>query len=113
MLTKTERKIAHGISQGYIEKELADKFCVSVHTIHAHTRNIRKKLNVRNIADITRVYILSLERPKDVLKALFFVAIQVGIMVSDFIPDLRIPVNGASKTVRTARRVKLKTDYYV
>lgn len=112
LLTKTETKVAHGISQGLIEKELADKLCVSVHTVHAHARNIRKKLGARNMADITRMYILSLDNPKLVLRAVFFLVVQLGILWHDAQTELRKPVNRTVK-VRRGRKGKTKTNFYV
>ena len=51
-LTKQENKVAALVSLGYFEKEIADKLCNNVHTIHTYLRNIRKKLGAKNIADI-------------------------------------------------------------
>lgn len=59
-LSKTELKIAALIANGLIEKEIADTMCISKHTVHTHTKSIRKKWACKNIADITRVFILSL-----------------------------------------------------
>ena len=72
-LTKQESKIAHLVAKGFAEKEIGDQMCISPHTVHAHTRNIRNKWNARNIADITRIYILSLENPRKALAAVMFV----------------------------------------
>ena len=110
-LTKTENKIAHGVSQGFLYKELADRLCVSTHTIHAHLRNIRYKLGARNIADITRLYILSLDNPKLVLKVLFFLIMQLGIVVTDFNTDLRKPSSKITRVNRGKRNIK--TNFYV
>lgn len=81
-LTKTENKIARLVALGYVEKEIAHTICVSVHTVHTHTRNIRKKLNARNIADITREYILSLDNPKQLFLALLFTSMQLAMVAS-------------------------------
>ena len=67
ILTKQEKRVANLIAQEYLEKEIAAALFISVHTVHTHTKNIRKKLNVKNIAGITRVYMLCLFK-KDVLK---------------------------------------------
>ena len=63
-LTPTEWNIARLVAGGFTEKEMAIELFVSVHTIHTHTKNIRRKWEVRNIADITRIYILSEKMPK-------------------------------------------------
>lgn len=111
LLSKTELKIAHGISQGLIEKEIADKLCISIHTVHAHTKNIRKKLNARNIADVTRIYILSLDNPKLVLKSVFLLVLHIGIIWSDTQTEFRRVTNNLTRT--KVRSNKLKDVYYV
>lgn len=110
-LSKTELKIAHGISQGLIEKEIADKLCVSIHTVHAHAKNIRKKLNARNIADVTRIYILSLDNPKLVLKSVFLLFLHFGIIWNDNSNEFRRV--GSKLNRAAARNTKLRDVYYV
>ncbi len=46
-LSIRERNILRGISKGFSRKELADQFGLSPHTIHAHLRNIYRKLHVK------------------------------------------------------------------
>lgn len=74
-LTKMENKVAFNITLGYAEKEIANNLHVSLHTIHAHARNIRRKIKARNIVDVARKYILSLENPKILLSAIFYMMI--------------------------------------
>lgn len=59
MLTGREIQVARCISRGMYEKEIADRLHISMATIHANARNIRKKIGAGNIADITRYYILT------------------------------------------------------
>jgi hypothetical protein len=59
MLTGREIEIASMISEGLFEKEIADRLHVAFSTVHAHSKNIRRKINGANIADITRNYILT------------------------------------------------------
>jgi DNA-binding CsgD family transcriptional regulator len=66
VLTKQENRVAHLIANEYLEKEIAATLFISVHTAHTHTKNIRKKLNVKNIAGITREYMLRLTNLNDV-----------------------------------------------
>ena len=47
--------------------EIAAKMFVSYHTVHTHAKNIRKKTGAKSIADITRMYILSLPEAVDVM----------------------------------------------
>lgn len=106
-LTKTETKIARLIAKGFVFKEIADQLCVSTHTIHTHTKNIRKKLEARNIADITRMYILSLDNPKQVLYALVFVIIQLNMIVTSTDFEARKPANRiVNRTVKGRRKIE-------
>lgn len=47
-LTKREREILKGMDAGLTSKELADKLCLSPHTVRTHIRNIYKKLHVKS-----------------------------------------------------------------
>ena len=48
-LTLTEIKIATLIMNGFTSREIANKLFLSLHTVKTHRRNIRKKLNIRNL----------------------------------------------------------------
>ena len=71
-LSKQENKVAHLAANGLLEKEIADKLYISPKTVHTHLRNIRSRIGARNMADLTRMYILSLPKASDVLKVLLF-----------------------------------------
>ena len=103
-LTKQETKITHLIAQGLIEKEIASKLYISHHTVHSHYKTIRKKLNAKNIADITRVYMLSLPNATDILKAVLFLAIQTHLVFNDTNIEMRRPVRNRTKTEINAKR---------
>lgn len=75
-LSEQENRIAHLVSNGYIVKEIADQLCISTHTAATHLRNIRQKTGAKNIADITRKYILSLAKPTDVFRVVVLMALQ-------------------------------------
>ena len=59
LLTRQETRITELIANGLTEKEIASELFISVNTVSTHTRSIRKKLGAKNIADITRKYILN------------------------------------------------------
>lgn len=111
-ISKTEIKVTHLIAQGYSEKEIASKLFRSTHTIHTHYKNIRKKLGARNIADITRIYMLHiLPSANDVLKV-FSVAFLLGLQTHIIFYEKNVDMRKArsSKT----RIVKSKTkQFYV
>jgi DNA-binding CsgD family transcriptional regulator len=58
MLSPREIKVAELISQGMIEKEIADQMNLAPATVHTYKYRILNKLSVHNIADITREYLL-------------------------------------------------------
>ena len=47
-LTRTELRITTMIKNGLTSEKIADKLCISLHTVKTHRRNIRKKLKVTN-----------------------------------------------------------------
>lgn len=103
-LTKTQNKIAADVARGYSEKEIADRNCVSTHTVHAHLANIRKKLMVRSVVDITRVFILSLEEPKKFFTVLVLTGIQALTIVGGLDVDMRRQARTHSKVVKVSRK---------
>lgn len=109
-LTKTETKVVHYISQGYGFKEIAGMLYISVHTVSTHVTNVRHKWHARNIADITRMYILSLDNPKTVLNAMVCLLIHLGVTLTDVNSELRRPVR--YRIVRVTRNVKSQNSIY-
>ena len=106
-LTNQETKIARLIAKGYVFKEIADMLCVSTHTIHTHTKNIRKKLEAKNIADITRIYILSLDNPRQVLYAFVFAVMQISMVLTSTDFEARKPTNRiVNRTVKGRRKIE-------
>ena len=59
-LTPTELRVASMIKKGLTSRRIADKLCVSLHTIKSHRRNIRKKLNLQNSAINLESYLKSI-----------------------------------------------------
>ena len=53
MLSEREKDIVRGISQGKVNKEIADDLCISVHTVATHRRNICAKLGIHTTAGLT------------------------------------------------------------
>ena len=56
-LTKQEKIILKNIILGFSYKEISDKLNISYHTVSTHRKNIHKKLNVNNLAELIRVAI--------------------------------------------------------
>ncbi|MDX2469409.1 MAG: response regulator transcription factor [SAR324 cluster bacterium] len=53
-LTQREREVLRLIAEGFSSKEIANKLSISAKTIGAHRENLMKKLNLHNVASLTR-----------------------------------------------------------
>lgn len=53
-LSKRELEIVELITEGLTANEIADKLCLSVHTVSTHRKNIFRKLGVRSTAELVR-----------------------------------------------------------
>ncbi len=54
MISKKEREILQLIAEGGKTRDIAQKLGVSIKTIETHRRNIMKKLNIFNVAGLTK-----------------------------------------------------------
>lgn len=52
-LTEREKEIIRNVARGLSNKEIADKLCVSPHTVATHRRNICAKLDIHSAAGLT------------------------------------------------------------
>lgn len=57
-LGEREKDIVRLVAKGYANKEIADRLCLSVHTVTTHRRNISAKLNIHSSAGLTVFAIL-------------------------------------------------------
>ncbi|WP_372795718.1 response regulator [Pontiella sp.] len=53
-LTEREREVLQLLAEGDSTKEVAEKLCLSVPTIHTHRQHMMEKLGARGIADLVR-----------------------------------------------------------
>lgn len=56
-LTDREKEILIGVATGLLNKEIADKYNISIHTVITHRKNITRKTGVKSVAGLT-VYAL-------------------------------------------------------
>ncbi len=54
-LTSRQKEVVAAILDGLSYKEIADRLCVSIGTIHSHIKRIYRKLNVHSKGDIYRL----------------------------------------------------------
>ena len=53
-LTPRERQVLQMIAEGNTDRQISDKLCISVRTVHRHHANIRSKLNLKGTAALVR-----------------------------------------------------------
>jgi DNA-binding NarL/FixJ family response regulator len=58
-LSAREKEIVVGIINGLTNKQIADKLCLSVHTVITHRRNISAKLQIHSTAGLTMYALLN------------------------------------------------------
>lgn len=54
LLSNKERQVLQLIAEGNLSKKIAEKLNVSVRTIDVHRLNIKRKLNIHSIAELTK-----------------------------------------------------------
>ncbi|MCP3873815.1 MAG: response regulator transcription factor [Desulfobacteraceae bacterium] len=57
ILSKREREVLQLIAEGHKSKEIAGKLNISIKTVDIHRTNLKAKLNVHSIAELTKVAI--------------------------------------------------------
>lgn len=65
VLSEREMEILTLLAEGLVKKEIADRLCISSHTVVSHIRHIYEKLNVQNAPSaVNKAYRLGLFPPK-------------------------------------------------
>jgi two-component system response regulator NreC len=57
LLSPREREILQLITEALDSRQIASRLNISVKTVYTHRRNIMKKLNVKNLAELTKIAI--------------------------------------------------------
>jgi len=53
-LTEREREVLQLLSEGLTSRQIADRLCIATSTVETHRRNLMRKLDLHNVAGITR-----------------------------------------------------------
>ena len=53
-LTPRERQILQMIAEGHTDRQIGDRLCISVRTVHHHHAKIRSKLNLKHTAELVK-----------------------------------------------------------
>jgi len=91
-ITNREEEIMLEVTKGYTFKEIANRLFISTHTVETHVKNIKKKTGARSNVDIARIFILSLDEPKQFFRtiaATFFLGLQIFICTDNYNIDMR------------------------
>ena len=56
-LTEREKEILVSVAKGMLNKEIADQYNLSIHTVISHRKNITRKTGIKSVAGLT-VYAL-------------------------------------------------------
>lgn len=116
-ISRREYQIAELIAWGASDKEVADELCISFQTAKTHRKNILKKINGHNAADLTRWFFqkkcgISLGlNPRQVrhLAFIFLLLVCVGEYTNqNMIRTARVA--RVTKTVRTSRGRSRRKD---
>ncbi len=55
-ISSREKEVIEWLSKGYLQKEVADKLCLSIRTIEVHCRNMAKRIGAKNTAHLISIY---------------------------------------------------------
>lgn len=53
-LTSREKEIIKLLSQGYNSNQIAEKLCISLHTVNTHRKNLWQKLEIKSYAELLK-----------------------------------------------------------
>ncbi|MGM9753769.1 MAG: LuxR C-terminal-related transcriptional regulator [Candidatus Cryptobacteroides sp.] len=59
LLSSREKEILAGVAQGLLNKEIADKYNISINTVITHRKNISRKTGIKTIAGLTMYALLN------------------------------------------------------
>jgi len=107
-LSNREFEVNEHIARGNSVKEIASKLFLSPYTIDTHIKNIKKKTGAKNMADLTRGFILSLDNPKQFFKStvsLFFLGVHITVSLFTTDIDFKRPRVNRTRINKTARRI--------
>lgn len=72
ILSEREKDIVLGVVRGWTNKEIADRLCISIHTVLTHRRNIARKLEIHSPAGLVIYAIVNGIIPYEEIKDLSF-----------------------------------------
>ena len=58
-LSEREKEILVSVARGLLNKEIADRHCISINTVITHRKNITRKIGIKTVAGLTAYAILN------------------------------------------------------
>lgn len=55
LLTARELEIARAVADGFTNKQIAERLCISPHTVHTHRKSVMKKLRISSAREVALV----------------------------------------------------------
>ena len=116
VLTKREKQVGNLLAWGAIKKEVADRLCISIHTVENHVRNIFYKTNCKSVNEFSAWYFctdfnISMElSPLRNVVAVFLLSIYLSgdaLQTIDFCTRTRCRRCAETERVRLRRRCRL------
>lgn len=83
VISRREKEVLSELAMGHSVKEIASQLYISPYTVDTHIKNMKKKTASKNLCDLVRKFVISLEDPEQYFKAFIavvFLALQYGIM---------------------------------
>ena len=109
-LSAREFEVNKDTAFGYIKKEIADRLCLSIHTIDTYYKRIKGKTGARNIADMTRIFI---KANQQMFFTLSLVAIQCASILNVSEIDQRRRRRKGRRMAKVTRVLKVQTKSIV
>ena len=100
-LTPSENEVIQLKAMGLIEKEIADKRCVSLNTVKAQVKSSIRKLRVRTGYQAVAKYVANHPELFRNMVVAMFMSAQSIVMFADYRDDYRKNRNQQNKRVRT------------
>ena len=102
-LTKSENEVIELKAMGFLEKEIADRRCVSIHTVKTQVKRAVAKAKARSTYHLVAKYAAAHPNMFKNLTVALFMSIQSVVMFSEYRDDYRRPVKN-----RTYKRVQAR-----
>lgn len=103
VLTKSENEVIQLKAMGFLEKEIADRRCVSIHTVKTQVKRAVRKARARSTYHLVAKYAATHPELFKTTVVTLFMCIQSIVMFQDYREDYRRPMK-----VKTYKRIQVR-----